>query len=137
MSQSGWAAPVTHLAADGLKPQHLLETGGHALSAQAVAEGRADLASLDALTWALLCEHSDLAGKLREVGRTEPTPVLPYITAKGQDAGRIADAVRAAIDALSASDRQLLHLKGLIDIPAQEYLAVPNPPTPQAFQPTD
>lgn len=133
LSQSGWAAPVTHLAGHGLKPQHLLETGGHALSAQAVAEGRADLASLDALTWALLCEHSDLAGKLREVTRTAPTPALPYITAKGQDAGRIADAVRAAIDALPASDRQVLHLKGLIDIPAQDYLAVLNPPSPQAL----
>ncbi len=135
LSQSGWAAPVTHLAGLGLAPATLHETGGHALSAQAVAEGLADYASLDALTWELLKEHSDLAGKLREVARTDPTPALPYITANGRDAALVASAVRAAIADLSAEDRKALHLQGLIDIPADTYLAVPTPPAPDAFLP--
>lgn len=134
LSQSGWAAPVVHLSDLGLAPSSLLETGGHALSAQVVAEGRADLASLDALTWTLLTEHTDLGDKLRQVTTTKPTPVLPYITSNGQDAGRIGQAVRAAIDNLSPEDRQALHIHGLIDIAAEDYLAVPNPPTPQAIR---
>lgn len=137
LSQSGWAAPITHLSALNLAPEHLLETGGHALSAHAVAQGHADLASLDALTWALLREHTDLGHKLREVGTTSPTPLLPYITAKTRDAAQIAHAVRTAIADLTDRDRQLLHLQGLIDIPAADYLAVPNPPSPQATAPTN
>ena len=78
LSQSGWAAPITHLAEMGLAPSRLLETGGHALSAHAVGEGRADFASLDALTWELLREHSDLGTRLRHVASTNPTPALPY-----------------------------------------------------------
>lgn len=130
VSQSGWAAPVTHLTGLGLRPVKLTQSGGHALSAQAVAEGRADLAALDGLTWELLRSHSDLGGALREVARTEPTPTLPYITSLGQDAGAIATAVRAAISELSPADRDALHLRGLIDIPAERYLEVPTPPSP-------
>ncbi|MDX1744162.1 MAG: hypothetical protein R3186_11295, partial [Ruegeria sp.] len=104
-----------------------VETGSHALSADAVAEGRADFAALDALTWELLKAHSDLASTLREVDVTTPTPALPYITASGQDARGIARAVRAAINDLSAADREMLHLRGLIKIPADDYLSVANP----------
>nr|WP_255732361.1 PhnD/SsuA/transferrin family substrate-binding protein [Ruegeria sp. Ofav3-42] len=128
LSQSGWAAPMVHLSRHSRLPTTVLETGGHALSATAVAEGRADYASLDALTWELLKEHTNLGGELREITGTQPSPALPYITATGQDARDIARAVRSAIDDLSPADRKLLHLRGLIDIPADHYLAVPNPP---------
>ncbi|WP_170548217.1 PhnD/SsuA/transferrin family substrate-binding protein [Ruegeria atlantica] len=127
LSQSGWAAPMVHLEALNLCPKTILETGGHALSADAVANGQADYAALDALTWELLKTHSDLDASLREVGTTPPTPALPYITAIGQDAPGIARAVRAAIDDLNPQDRDLLHLRGLITIPAENYLSVPNP----------
>ncbi len=133
LSQSGWAAPITHLTALGLAPTRLLETGGHALAAQAVAEGRADFASLDALTWELLNEHTDLGSRLCEIARTTPTPALPFITSLGQDADQIAKAVRSAIVDLSDEDRRRLHIRRLIDIPADQYLAVPTPPTPEAF----
>lgn len=133
LSQSGWAAPVTHLAAAGLSPAGLLETGSHAASARAVAEGRADLAGLDALTWALLEEHDrDLTARLHVIARTDPTPALPYITAAGHDPAPVARALRAAIRQLDPADRQRLHLRGLVDIPAEDYLAVPTPPGPDA-----
>ncbi|CUJ91500.1 phosphate/phosphite/phosphonate ABC transporters, periplasmic binding protein [Ruegeria denitrificans] len=127
LSQSGWAAPMVHLKARNQRPKAVLETGGHARSATAVADGRADYAALDALTWELLKAHSNLGESMREVGTTLPTPALPYITATGQDASNIARAVRAAIDDLTPQDRGLLHLCGLIDISADDYLAVPNP----------
>ena len=126
-SQSGWAAPLVHLAQRDLKPTTVHQTGGHALSARAVAEKRADYAALDALTWELLKEHTDLGAALREVDATAPTPALPFITANGQATSEIAHAVRSAIHALSDEDRRLLHLYDLVDIPAAKYLGVPNP----------
>ncbi len=133
MSQSGWAAPVTHLSQQNLAPKTLLETGGHAQSAQAVADGRADIASLDALTWLLLQENTNLGTSLREVARTEATPTLPFITSAAQDPKHIAKAVSSAIADLSEADRQTLHLRGLVDIPTSHYLKVPNPPKPEAI----
>lgn len=129
-SQSGWAAPVTHMAGLGLAPAQLLRSGGHALSAHAVAEGRADLAALDAVTWELLREHDPVTGRLREVARTVPTPGLPLITAAGRDAASIAKAVQRAISALAPGDRAALHLTALHAIPAADYLAVPTPAAP-------
>jgi ABC-type phosphate/phosphonate transport system substrate-binding protein len=127
LSQSGWAAPMVHLERRGQRPADLVATGGHAQSAAAVAEGRADFAALDALTWEMLKAHSDLGAVLRESGTTIPTPALPYITSIGQDAAAVARAVRAAIGDLSPIDRELLHLRDLIEVPAGDYLSVPNP----------
>lgn len=130
LSQSGWAAPMTHLRAQGLEFDKLLATGGHIHSARAVADGRADLAGLDALTWDLLCEHDPVATQLRVVERTTPTPTLPYITALGRDAGQIANAVQSAIHDMDDEDRKTLHLRGLVQIPPEDYLRVPTPPPP-------
>ncbi|WP_271946309.1 phosphate/phosphite/phosphonate ABC transporter substrate-binding protein [Ruegeria faecimaris] len=127
LSQSGWAAPIVHLERYHRTPSSVLQAGGHALSAQAISEGRADYAALDALTWEILKVHSDLPEALREVAETTPTPALPYITAKDQDAAQIARAVRNAIQTISPQDRNLLHLHDLISIPAKDYLRVPNP----------
>lgn len=132
-SQSGWAAPVTHLDDLGLVPKRLLKSGGHGLSARAIADKRADYAALDALTWQLLVEHTDLGDVLRPVATTVPTPALPYITAQRRDARAIFSAVSDAINGLSESDRSALHLHGLIYIPPERYLSVPNPPAPEAF----
>jgi ABC-type phosphate/phosphonate transport system substrate-binding protein len=132
MSQSGWAGPMAWLDRLGITFGGFVETGGHAASALAVAEGRADMAGLDALTWTLLCEHGpDLAARLRVVDTTPPTPTLPYITAKTRDPAPIAAAVRRAITCLGDSDRQALHLRGLVDVPMADYLAVDTPPGPQ------
>ncbi len=135
-SQSGWAAPVTWFLDQDLRPARGLKTGGHALSARAVAEGRADLAAIDAMTWTLLREHDRATDALREVVRTPPTPGLPYITAATRDPAPIAAAIRAAIEALDPADRAALHLQGLVTIPAADYLAVPTPPGPEEILPS-
>lgn len=132
MSQSGWAAPQNHAAQIGLHLPPTVESGGHRLSAIAVTEGRADIATLDALTWKLLCQYDGFAASLKEIARTAPpTPALPFITAKGADADLYFRIVSAAIAALSPADKAVLHLKGLVRIPVETYLAVPTPPTPQ------
>ena len=133
LSQSGYAAPLAEAARRGIRLRPGLATGGHALSAQAVAEGRAEIAALDAVTWAVLTENGLAAPGLRVIDRTAPTPALPYIAAAGADAGATFAAVAEAIAALPAPDRDRLHLCGLIRIGAEAYLAVPTPPPPDHF----
>lgn len=130
LSQSGWAAPQTHARGLGIHLPPTLQTGGHALSAAAVAKGRADIAALDALTWVLLQRHAPEVAALREVARTTPTPGLPYITARHRDPAPIFAAVAQSITALSADDRETLQVRALAAIPQAAYLAVPIPPAP-------
>lgn len=131
-SQSGWAAPMTHAAALGLRFDRLLPTGAHRASIRAVAEGRAGLAAIDAVTWELALRHEPAARRLRVLARTAPTPGLPYITALGRDPAPLARAIASAIAALPADSRAALHLSGLCDIPDAAYLAVPTPAAPAA-----
>ena len=131
LSQSGWAAPQNHAAKLGLTFPAGLCTGGHAASARAVAECKADLAALDAVTWAMIEDHDQsLATSLRVVALTDPTPGLPYIAALGTDTEATFAAISDANATLPQADRVLLHLKGLLRIPAAAYLAVPTPPSP-------
>ena len=130
LSQSGWAAPITHLTAQGIGVSALVETGGHRASALAVLEGRADLAGLDALTWALLQDHETWTSGLRVLEATRPTPGLPYITGQDRDPVAIASAVSQAIRALDPDDRGRLHLQGLVQIPAHAYLDIETPDGP-------
>jgi ABC-type phosphate/phosphonate transport system substrate-binding protein len=138
MSQSGWAGPGTHLAALGISLQPVPATGSHRLSATAVARGQADLAGIDAQTWRLMTRHfPKVADRLKVVCHTAPTPGLPYIAAHATPAAPVFAAVSAAIDALTPGDRDLLGLRALITIPAQEYLAIPTPPAPPTAQPRE
>lgn len=130
LSQSGWAAPQNHARTLGLTLRPVLRSGGHLLSARAVAEGRAEIAAIDAVTWSLIAEFEPFARGLKVVGHTTPTPVLPYITALTQDAAAMFPVVAQAISSLPAADRATLRLKGLVAIPPEAYLAVPTPPTP-------
>jgi ABC-type phosphate/phosphonate transport system substrate-binding protein len=132
VSQSGWAAPQNHAALHGLPHfRPTFRSGGHRLSALAVAEERADVVAIDAVTWALLSRWEPWTARLRVVERTRPsTPVLPYIAGKGADAGLYFKVVKAAIAALPPEDRATLHLRGLVRIAAEDYLAVPTPPAP-------
>ncbi|WIY25373.1 phosphate/phosphite/phosphonate ABC transporter substrate-binding protein [Parasedimentitalea psychrophila] len=126
-SQSGWAAPITHLRARHLMPGELLESGGHRASALAVAEGRADFAALDALSWLMIQRYDSFAADLVAIDRTDPTPALPYITAMGQDPKPLFLAIKTAISDLSKDHRETLQLNSLLAIPAADYLAVPTP----------
>jgi len=131
LSQSGWAAPQNYARAMGFEFSNTIQSGGHLFSARAVAENNADIAAIDALTWILINRHDDFAKSLKVVGETPYTPTLPFITANGNDARQIFDAVEAAIESLSQSQRDTLALTGITKIPAENYLSVPNPPPPQ------
>ena len=128
LSQSGWSAPLHHLQTLGLCPRQVSYTGAHVESARAVAGGQADMAGIDAVTWAILRDtEPTLTDRLRMIGRTESTPALPYITAADIDPRPLFSALSAAITALDATDRGALRLSGIVEMPAERYLAVPDP----------
>ena len=55
-------------------------TGSHLASAEAVASSRADLASIDCVTWCLLKHHKPhLASRLKVIGQTHSCLCLPYV----------------------------------------------------------
>lgn len=132
-SQSGWAAAQNHAALHGFRFTDVVETGAHRESVRAVAEGRAEIACIDAVSWALICEHDGFAAGVQVIGATEPTPGEPVLTAPGRDAAALARAMAEAIDALSPEDRAVLHLAGFApveELPLAAYEAVSTPPGP-------
>jgi ABC-type phosphate/phosphonate transport system substrate-binding protein len=135
LSQSGWAAPQTHATSLGLRLPPVLQTGGHRLSALAVATGRADLAALDAVTWRMLRRWEPEMAALRDVALTGPTPGLPYIAHAGADGPALHAIIARAITAMDATDRDATGLVGLVWIAPEAYLAVPTPAAPAAIVP--
>lgn len=127
-SQSGYAAPFAHARARGFWFENRLETGAHVASAQAVVQGQADVAALDAVSWRLMQRYDKFAQDLRVLEWTEPTPGLPLITGANQDADAVFEAVSMSIETMSDEDKNLLGIKGLVRIPKAKYLALETPP---------
>lgn len=127
LSQSGWAAPQLLARDHGRTFAATLHTGSHRASAFAVAEDRADLAALDIVTWHLIRDTDPALAGLQEIARTAPTPGLPLITGPKGDPAALFTAVQTAIAALDADDRRATRLRGLVRIPAADYLALPLP----------
>jgi ABC-type phosphate/phosphonate transport system substrate-binding protein len=128
ISQSGYTAIYWHARKHDFWFDDTLKTGQHQASAKAVAEGKADIASLDAITWRLIQRYESFAENLRVLEWSDPTPGLPLITALRHNSHDVFAAVSNAINDLDEADKTLLGIKGLIKIPASDYLAVANPP---------
>lgn len=60
-----------------------IETGGHRKSIRAIAEGRADVATIDCMSWHLAKLYEPAAKELQVVGWTSLRKGLPFITTKG------------------------------------------------------
>ncbi|MEN0041158.1 MAG: PhnD/SsuA/transferrin family substrate-binding protein [Pseudomonadota bacterium] len=128
-SQSGFAAAYRHCAERGLWFAEQIKTGSHLASARMVADGLADIASLDAVSWRLMQRYEVFAAELRVIDWTVPSPGLPLIAGPDADADMMFDAVSEAIERLTPEDLEALGLRGLVRLPAADYLAVPNPPS--------
>ena len=130
MSQSGWAAPMAHMDALSLTFGSYVQSGAHVKSAQMVANNHADIAAIDAVTWAMIENYDDFASELHIIAKTTPTPGLPYIAAARVDKPELFSAIAKAISALPSETRNALLIKGIVDIPAGQYLAIPTPDAP-------
>ncbi|MGA1181665.1 MAG: phosphate/phosphite/phosphonate ABC transporter substrate-binding protein [Marivivens sp.] len=129
-SQSGWAAPQNFMSDLGLGFTRTVTTGAHAGSAMAVLEGTADIAAIDTQTWRLLKRHKPEVSGLTEVGFTEPTPGLPYISRANVAVEIYHRALVEALDHLTETERAALGLVSIERIPSSAYLEIPTPDLP-------
>lgn len=119
-------AAIAPLAGGRAFFQERVVTGSHLGSAEAVAGGDADVAALDAVTYAHLRRFKPaVAWRLRVLGWTERTPGLPLITAAATPAGTLHALRRAlagvAADPRLAAVRETLLLDGFSLLPRNYY----------------
>jgi ABC-type phosphate/phosphonate transport system substrate-binding protein len=123
-SQSGYGSILHHAApfARGGRFFGAAEvTGAHVVSATRVAEGAADLAAIDWVSWRLYRRFRPQAARLRVLMLTDPTPGCPLIAAPGTDVGRHRQAVAAALDALDTGTREELEIAGFAPLETKDY----------------
>lgn len=130
ISQSGWAAIDEMAQAANLRFGAVFETGSHQASAVAVAEGRADICAVDAVTWTMIERWDPFASSLRVLTESPPSLALPYITAIERDPRPIQEALLNAVHNLSRDDKETLCLIDITFFPGHFYAALPIPPTP-------
>lgn len=88
---------VAPLSVGGRFFAEIVVTGSHASSLKAVADGAADVAAIDAITFDHVA-HDDpaLAGRMRTIGWSRSVPNLPFVTAVGTDPA-VVELVRVAL----------------------------------------
>ncbi|MBU2992847.1 PhnD/SsuA/transferrin family substrate-binding protein [Octadecabacter sp. 1_MG-2023] len=121
LSQSGWGAPLARVNDMGLTFHTTVRTGAHYDSMLAVADGRADLTAIDAVTWRMFEAWEPRATELRVVGRTGLSPGMTFITAPQNDAAAIRAALQSAISTLAPEHADTLGLRGLVVLPDAAY----------------
>jgi ABC-type phosphate/phosphonate transport system substrate-binding protein len=124
ISQSGYIAPMLYARKSGIALRPTRETGSHRSSFLCVANGQAEIAAIDAVTWSVLEAFEQRTDQVRILDVTDPTPGLPYITACKEQAGVLFESVETAISRLSDRDRKVLRLYGLVKIAEDEYHAM-------------
>ena len=128
LGHSGWGAPQLWAAERCLRFPATLETGGHRESLRAVAEGRADLAAIDAVTWRMIERwEPEAARAVRVIGRTGVAPGISFATAAEDPAPHL-EAVSEAIAGLDAASRDALGLVGVVPLPESAYTDLPPAP---------
>ncbi len=127
-SQSGYAAPYNHFIGLNTWFSELILSGSHRNSALMVANGKADIACIDEISWELIKRFDKFSSLLVGIEKTNPTPALPFITVRyGKEAPDLFDVLEVAIKNLSSASSEILLLKGLKRIDLEKYYEVPNP----------
>ncbi|HEY2890915.1 MAG TPA: PhnD/SsuA/transferrin family substrate-binding protein [Dongiaceae bacterium] len=104
----------------------VIETGSHSASLAHVASGKADVAAIDCVSFALFSRHgrADIR-RVRVLCRTASAPNLPFITARStppERVQRLRDGLRAAMaDPALAGARQALLLSDIMLLPESAY----------------
>jgi ABC-type phosphate/phosphonate transport system substrate-binding protein len=107
----------------------VIETGSHLASATAVADGTADIAAIDCVTWTHVGRHAhDVARRLRVLGLSALSPALPLVTAADASDDQVALLRRALAHAIAAPATRwaadLLLIDGFEILPPDAYDAV-------------
>ncbi len=119
-------AAVAPLAHGGRFFGKVIRSGAHLASMRAVAEGEADVAAIDCVSFALAGRHHPkLVKRLRVIAETPRVPGLPLITARGRSGPERARLARALAEAFAdpalAAVRDALFMTGLEFVPLTSY----------------
>ncbi len=133
-SQSGMNAlrhSIAPYANGGAFFQSVEISGGHLASMTAVSDGKADVAAIDAVCWALAQqEKPDLVAGLRCLAETARAPCLPYITSSqfGLDVKAvIAEAVQRVFSSSQTQKcRERLRIRGFSELDEDNYAVIIN-----------
>ena len=107
----------------------VMVTGSHASSVEAVADGHADLAAIDCITWAHLQQKRPTATReTRVLGWTQSAPGLPYITSLHTDEQTrqvlIESLHHVIADPSLASVRATLGLENVLELSMPDYAPI-------------
>jgi len=107
----------------------VIESGSHLASMYAVADGEADVAAIDCVSFALAeRHHPDLVKRLKVIAETPRVPGLPLVTARGRSPGERARLARALADAFAdpalAAARADVFITGLEFTSLSAYQAI-------------
>ena len=118
---------VAPLAKDGRFFSEVIRTGSHLGSLRAVVENRADVAAIDCVTFAFMCDElPDLAQQVRVPGWTAASPGLPLIAANNVPQSTV-ESMRATLDDALASQpmrAKRLRLKGFSHLSLSDYARI-------------
>ncbi|WP_312212901.1 PhnD/SsuA/transferrin family substrate-binding protein [Pseudescherichia sp.] len=138
-SQSGYNVfmqMVAPLAQSGNFFNDVIFSGSHRQSLVEIGEGRADIAAIDCVTFALLQRHApQLISELAVIGASPAAPGLPLITARNTPPSRIAllrDALRQLVsDPTYRTLCAALFISGFSDVSRQDYAPILSGDYPQ------
>jgi ABC-type phosphate/phosphonate transport system substrate-binding protein len=103
-----------------------IQTGSHAASLELVGAGKADVAAVDCVTFALLSRYRPSAvGDVRELCRSASAPALPYVASSAISEWRVAQlrkGLQAAMDDPALAEaRAALLLNGVQLLRGEAY----------------
>ncbi|MFM0101125.1 PhnD/SsuA/transferrin family substrate-binding protein [Paraburkholderia nemoris] len=115
---------VAPLARAGAFFSAVVRTGSHLGSLQAVIEDRADVAAIDCVTFAFVCDElPELARQVRQIGVTAASPGLPLIASRAVPLATI-EALRGALNealAIRPERAKRLRLQGFSTLSIADY----------------
>lgn len=127
LSHSGWGTTWDWAGRHGITLRPELQTGAHVQSLDALRQGQAQIASIDALSWRFA--PAEARAGLRVLDHSIPRPGMSYIT-RAADPAPVRAALSHAVETLGKSHRAALALRGFVTLPDLAYdFALP--PSPQ------
>ncbi len=114
-SLSGWVSLGWAMAEVGVSAGPVTFTGAHALSVLAVRDGTADVASIDAHSYALFAKHRpDAVAGLGVIGQGPEVAVTPLITARGELVDSLREVVAEAVESMPSESLRALMITGWV-----------------------
>lgn len=129
-SYSGYLALKCFVADNGSGESpfaSMLVSGGHRASLCAVADGNADIAAIDCVSWHLAKQCEPVVKNLEVIAHTESRPGLPLITrgdASAQEVALMRDAIAKAVDDLDENNRTMLGIRGFLPLDEKDYAPI-------------